>query len=76
MPDLFWLSDVQMARLEPFFPKSCDTPRIDVRRVLTGIVFINRNGLRWRNADAGVLARASRSLQAQLSESAGVLRVA
>jgi hypothetical protein len=22
MSDLFWLSDVQMARLEPFFPKS------------------------------------------------------
>ncbi len=24
LSDLFWLSDVQMARLEPYFPKSHD----------------------------------------------------
>jgi len=39
-----------MARLEPFFPKSHGKPRIDERRVLSGIIFINRNGLRWRDA--------------------------
>ena len=50
MSDLFWLSDAQMARLEPFFPKSHGKPRVDDRRVLSGIVFINRNGLRWRDA--------------------------
>jgi transposase len=38
---------VQMARLEPFFPKSHGKPRVDDRRVLSGIIFINRNGLRW-----------------------------
>ncbi|MCH2078007.1 MAG: IS5/IS1182 family transposase, partial [Rhodobacteraceae bacterium] len=26
MSDLFWLSDEQMARLEPFFPKSHGKP--------------------------------------------------
>jgi transposase len=46
MFDLFWLTDAQMARLEPFFPK----PRVDDKRVLSGIIFINRNGLRWRDA--------------------------
>ena len=44
MSDLFWLSDAQMARLEPFFPKSHGKPRVDDRRVLSGIIFINRNG--------------------------------
>ncbi len=39
-----------MARLEPFFPKSHGKPRVDDRRVLSGIIFINRNGLRWRDA--------------------------
>lgn len=50
MSDLFWLSDVQMARLAPYFPKSHGKPRVDDRRVLSGIIFINRNGLRWRDA--------------------------
>lgn len=34
MSDLFWLTDAQMARLEPFFPKSHGKPRVDDRRVL------------------------------------------
>lgn len=34
MSDLFWLTDAQMARLEPFFPKSHGKPRADDRRVL------------------------------------------
>ena len=25
-------------------------PRVDDRRVLSGIIFVNRNGLRWRDA--------------------------
>ena len=50
MSELFWLSEAQMARLEPFFPKSHGKPRVDDRRVLSGIIFINRNGLRWRDA--------------------------
>ena len=52
MSDLFWLTDEQMARLTPFFPKSHGKPRVDDRRVLSGIIFINRNGLRWRDAPA------------------------
>ena len=39
-----------MARLEPFFPTSHGRPQVDDRRVLSGIIFINRDGLRWRNA--------------------------
>ncbi|MFT9297311.1 IS5 family transposase [Gluconobacter sp. P5B12] len=50
MSDLFWLTDEQMDRLRPFFPKSHGKPRVDDRRVLSGIIFVNRNGLRWRDA--------------------------
>ena len=39
-----------MARIAPFFPKSDGKPRIDDRRVLSGIIFIIHNGLRWRDA--------------------------
>ncbi|MFW2850735.1 IS5 family transposase [Sphingomonas sp. TX0543] len=50
MSDLYWLTDEQMARLAPYFPKSHGRPRVDDRRVLSGIIFVNRNGLRWRDA--------------------------
>jgi transposase len=50
MSNLFWLTDAQMERLRPFFPKSHGKPRVDDRRVLSGIIFINRNGLRWCDA--------------------------
>jgi transposase len=50
MSDVFWLSDEHMARLEPFFPKSHGNPRVDHKRVLSEIIFINRNGLRCRDA--------------------------
>jgi transposase len=50
MSDLYWLTDEQMERLRPFFPKSHGRPRVDDRRVLSGIIFVNRNGLRWRDA--------------------------
>lgn len=50
MSNLFWLTEAQMARLQPFLPKSHGKPRVDDRRDLNGIIFINRNVLRWRDA--------------------------
>ncbi|KXV75823.1 transposase, partial [Acetobacter malorum] len=50
MSDLYWLTDEQMERLQSFFPKSHGKPRVDDRRVLSGIIFVNRNGLCWRDA--------------------------
>lgn len=52
MNDLFWLTEAQMERLKPFVPLSHGVPRVDDRRVLSRIIFINRNGLRWRDAPA------------------------
>lgn len=51
MSDLFWLTDDQLERMKPFFPLSHGKPRVDDRRVLSGIIFINRNGLRWRDGE-------------------------
>ena len=39
-----------MARLSPYFPKSNGKPRVDDKRVLGGIIFVNRNRLRLRDA--------------------------
>ncbi len=50
MSNLSWLTDAQMARLQLFFLKSHGKPRVDDRRVSSGIIFINCNGLRWRDA--------------------------
>jgi transposase len=50
MSDLYWLTDEQMARLQPYFPQSHGKPQVDDRRVLSGFVFVNRHGLRWREA--------------------------
>jgi len=50
MSDLFWLSHKQMQRIEAFFPLSHGVPRVDDRRVISGIIHVLRNGLRWRDA--------------------------
>ena len=39
-----------MASLRPFFSKSHGRPLVDDFEVLSGIMFINRNGLRWCDA--------------------------
>ena len=50
MSDLIWLSESQMRRIEPYFPLSHGVPRVDDRKVISGIIFVIRNGLRWRDA--------------------------
>jgi transposase len=44
MSNLYWLTEAQMQRLRPYFPKSRGRARVDDLRVLSGIIFINRNG--------------------------------
>ena len=47
----FWLSDAQFARLQPLLPnKVRGVPRVDDRRVISGIIHVIRNGLMWRDA--------------------------
>ena len=53
MSELWLLSEAQMRRIEPYFPLSHGIPRVDDRRIVSGIIFVFRNGLRWRDAPAG-----------------------
>jgi len=50
MSDLFWLSGRQLARIEPYFPLSHGVKRVDDQRVISGIIHVIRNGMRWRDA--------------------------
>jgi transposase len=52
MSDQFWLSKAQLARIKPYFPLSHGVPRVDDRKVISGIIHVIRNGLRWRDAPA------------------------
>ncbi len=47
------LSEAQMRRIEPPFPLLHGIPRVDDRRIVSGIIFVIRNGLRWRDAPFG-----------------------
>lgn len=50
MSDLMLLSEAQMRWIEPYFPLSHGVPRVDDRLIVSGIIFVLRNGLRWRDA--------------------------
>jgi len=53
MSDLFLLTPVQMAKIEPFFPLSHGVPRVDDRRVISGIIYVLKHGLQWKDAPRG-----------------------
>ncbi len=49
--DHFWLSEKQFARLEPHLPTDTrGKPRVDDRRVISGIVHVLKSGGRWIDA--------------------------
>ncbi|GBQ47706.1 transposase [Komagataeibacter sucrofermentans DSM 15973] len=50
MRDVFLLSERQRERIRPFFPLAHGVPRVNDRRVLSGIVYVIRNGLQWKDA--------------------------
>ena len=54
MPLPFLLSRAQMRRIAPHFPLSHGVPRVDDRRVISGIIYVIRRGLQWRDALAAL----------------------
>src|ERR1700693_5513518 len=50
MTDLFLLSQAQMRRVVRDFPLSHGVARVGGRRIVSAIVFVIKNGLRWRDA--------------------------
>jgi transposase len=52
MADLFWLTKTQIERISRYLPLSHGVSRVDDQRVVSGIIHVIRNGLRWRGAPA------------------------
>ena len=51
MSNQFWLSEAQFARLQPLLPTDTrGVPRVDDRRVISGIIHVLQGGWRWRDA--------------------------
>src|SRR5215213_6381088 len=51
--DYFWLTKAQFARLKPLLPTDTrGKPRVDDRRVISGIVHVLKSGGRWIDAPA------------------------
>jgi transposase len=49
----FWLSYAQFARLQPLLPNQPrSVPRVDDRRVISGIIHVIRGALMWRDTPA------------------------
>jgi transposase len=49
--DYFWLDERQFARLWPYLPTDTrGKPRVDDRRVISGIVHVLKSGCRWADA--------------------------
>ena len=53
MSDLFLLSESQMSRIAGHFPLAHGVPRVDDRRVISGIVYVIKHGLQWKDAPQG-----------------------
>ena len=50
MKELFYLSHEQIARIKCYFPRSHGIPRVDDRRVVSGIIYVIKHGLQWKDA--------------------------
>jgi transposase len=51
IPNRFWLTDAQFAKISPHLPTDTrGKPRVDDRRVISGIVHVLKSGGRWVDA--------------------------
>jgi hypothetical protein len=50
MSELFLLSERHIVRISPHLPRAHGNPRVDDQRVISGIIYVIRNGLRWKDA--------------------------
>ena len=50
MNSRFYLSREQVERIKTYFPLSHGTPRVDDRRVLSGILYVIKHGLQSKDA--------------------------
>lgn len=49
MKNLFYLSHAQITRIKRYFPRSHGVSRVDDRRIISGIIYVIKNGLQWKD---------------------------
>ena len=47
---MYYLTEAQLSQMVSYFPKSHGKPRVDDRKVLSGIIYVLKNGLMWKDA--------------------------
>ena len=47
------LTEAQMRQIKPFFPVLRGLRRVDDRRTISGIIYVIRHGLQWKDAPRG-----------------------
>ena len=53
MSNLYWLSEEEWGRIEPYLPKGRrGARRVDDHRIISGIIHMLRTGARWRDCPA------------------------
>ena len=50
MSDLFLLTPSQFGRIRPYFPLAHGIERVDDLRVVSGIIYVLKHGLQWKDA--------------------------
>jgi transposase len=50
MNDIFYLGDEQFEKIKRYFPYPNGVPRVDDRRVISGIIYVLKHGLKWSHA--------------------------
>jgi putative transposase len=53
MSDLYLLSRAQFNRIRPYFPLSHGIQRVDDLRVISGIIYVIKHVLQWKDAPVG-----------------------
>ena len=46
----YYLSQKQLKKIQVYFPKSHGIRRVDDRKVLSGIIYVIKHGLQWKDA--------------------------
>lgn len=50
MSEVFMLTRSQVNKIKPYFPNPHGVKRVDDRRVISGIIYVIRYGLQWKDA--------------------------
>ena len=50
MSELYWMSAEQYGKIKRYLPYSHGVKRVDDIRVLSGIIFVLKRGMQWRDA--------------------------